>query len=118
MESCDVLIVGGGPAGSSCARGLRKSGLDVAILDKQAFPRDKVCGGWITPRVLTELEIDPAEYAQEHALQPITGFRVGCVGGPSLETNYGQAVSYGIRRRQFDDYLLKRSGAYAFLRPR
>jgi menaquinone-9 beta-reductase len=111
MESCDVLIVGGGPAGSSCAWGLRRSGLDVAILDKQAFPRDKVCGGWITPQVLTEIEVDSAEYAQERVLQPITGFRVGCIGGPSVVTGYDNAVSHGIRRCQFDDYLLKRSGA-------
>ncbi len=41
-ESCDVLIVGGGPAGSSCARLLRRAGLDVLILDKSEFPRDKV----------------------------------------------------------------------------
>jgi menaquinone-9 beta-reductase len=111
MQSCDVLIVGGGPAGSSCAWGLRRSGLDVAILDKDAFPRDKICGGWITPGVLTELEIDPAEYGRQRVLQPIQSFRVGCIGGPSVETEYGRAVSYGIRRRQFDDYLLRRSGA-------
>ena len=70
-----------------------------------------MCGGWITPGVLTELEIDPAEYAQERVLQPIQTFRVGCIGGPSAETDYGRAVSYGIRRRQFDDYLLRRCGA-------
>ena len=62
MDACDVLIVGGGPAGSSCAWGLRGSGLDVAILDRQTFPRDKICGGWITPQVMSELGIDPAEY--------------------------------------------------------
>ena len=111
MHSYDVLIVGGGPAGSSCAWGLRDSGLSVAILDKAVFPRDKVCGGWITPAVLKDLEIDPAVYRKEHVLQPITGFRVGCIGSAPVEINYGRAVSYGIRRREFDDYLLKRSGA-------
>ena len=73
MDACDVLIVGGGPAGSSCAWGLRGSGLDVAILDRQTFPRDKICGGWITPQVLSELGIDPAEYGRDRVLQPITG---------------------------------------------
>jgi geranylgeranyl reductase family protein len=111
MDSCDVLIVGGGPAGSSGAWGLRESGLDVVILDKQIFPRDKICGGWITLNVLKELEIDPAEYARQRMLQPITGFRVGCIGGPAVETSYGEPVSYGIRRREFDDYLLRRSRA-------
>jgi menaquinone-9 beta-reductase len=111
MDACDVLIVGGGPAGSSCAWKLRHSGLDVAILDKQTFPRDKVCGGWITPAVLTELEIDPAEYARGRVLQSITAFRTGCIDGAAMETGYDAPVSYGIRRREFDDYLLQRSGA-------
>jgi menaquinone-9 beta-reductase len=117
MDTCDVLIVGGGPAGSACAWGLRKSGLDVAILDKQKFPRDKVCGGWITPAVLSELEIDPAEYARGRMLQAITGFRTGCItdtgdgGGSAIETDYNRTVSYGIRRREFDEYLLRRSRA-------
>ncbi len=111
MDSCDVLIVGGGPAGSSCAWGLRHSGLDVVILDQSAFPRDKVCGGWITPSVLRELEIDPGEYANGRMLQPITAFRAGSIGGPAVETDYVEPVSYGIRRREFDNYLLRRSGA-------
>ncbi|MBV9772233.1 MAG: NAD(P)/FAD-dependent oxidoreductase [Bryobacterales bacterium] len=111
MDTCDVLIVGGGPAGSSCAWGLRDAGLDVAILDRQSFPRDKVCGGWITPAVLSELEIDPAEYERGRVLQKITGFRTGYINGPALDTSYDATVSYGIRRREFDDYLLRRSGA-------
>ncbi len=111
MDSCDVLISGGGPAGSSCAWKLRRTGLKIAILDRQTFPRDKVCGGWITPAVLEALKIDPAEYARGRVLQPITGFRVSCMGGREVETRYGRAVSYGIRRYEFDEYLLKRSGA-------
>lgn len=116
MDACDVLIVGGGPAGSSCAWKLRNAGLDVAILDKQVFPRDKVCGGWITPAVVDELEIDLRDYVTgpgpaPRVLQPITGFRTGCISGPAIETRYGVPVSYGIRRREFDDYLVRRSGA-------
>lgn len=111
MERCDVLIVGGGPAGSSCARRLAGAGLDVVVLDKAVFPRDKVCAGWITPPVLDELEIDPADYAQGRVLQPISAFRIGWEGGPSLEIEYPRPVSYGIRRCEFDHYLLQRCGA-------
>src|SRR5690348_15306072 len=80
MRSCDVLIVGAGPAGSSCAWGLRSSRLDVLVLDKASFPRDKICGGWVTPFVLQALEIDPVEYAQGRTLQPISAFRISSLG--------------------------------------
>ena len=111
MDACDVLIVGGGPAGSSCAWKLRDSGLTTVILDKQVFPRDKVCGGWITLPVVAELGIDVAEYSRDRVLQPIFGFRTSRMGGREVETNYGQPISYGIRRCEFDDFLLRRSGA-------
>ncbi|HEV2114558.1 MAG TPA: NAD(P)/FAD-dependent oxidoreductase [Terriglobales bacterium] len=111
MKICDVLIVGGGPAGSSCAWALRGSGLDVVIIDKQTFPRDKVCGGWITPQIIRELRLDPDDYARGRAFQPICGFRTSRMGDSEVETNYGRPVSYGIRRFEFDDYLLRRCGA-------
>ena len=41
MDSCEVPIVGGGPAGSSCAKRLREAGIETVILDKATFPRDK-----------------------------------------------------------------------------
>lgn len=117
MKDCDydILIVGGGPAGSSCAWGLRHSGFRVAILDKADFPRHKVCAGWITPQVLEELDIDLAEYASTRTLQPISNFRTGLIGKRSIETRYDRIVSYGIRRCEFDDYLLRRSGAELLL---
>jgi menaquinone-9 beta-reductase len=111
MDSCDILIVGAGPAGSSCAWKLRDSGLTTVILDKQIFPRDKVCGGWVTPPVLQELKIDLAEYARCLVLQPIHGFRISLMGGREMETDYGKPISYGIRRCEFDDFLLERCGA-------
>lgn len=111
MESCDVLIVGGGPAGSSCAWKLRQSGLDVLVMDKSQFPRDKVCAGWITPEVPHLLQIDPREYAQSGVIQPIFALRTGVIGKDAVQTRYDEAVSYGIRRCEFDHYLLQRSGA-------
>ena len=109
MESCEVLIVGGGPAGSTCAGKLREAGVDVLLLDKENFPRSKPCAGWITPAVLKTLEIDAEEYRRERLLQDIRGFRTGLINGPEVVTRYGKVVSYGIRRCEFDHYLLKRS---------
>lgn len=109
----DVLIVGGGPAGSSLAWSLRDSGLKVAILDKAEFPRQKVCAGWVTPAVMQELDIDLDDYARGRVLQPITGFRIGQLGQDLVQSDYsGETVSYGIRRIEFDDYLLQRSRAH------
>ena len=105
------MIVGGGPAGSSCAWALRDSGLDVLIVDRSVFPRHKLCGGWITPLVLDELEIHPNDYAPGRTLQPISGFRLSAIGGPQVEVRSDSVVSYGIRRCEFDEYLLRRSGA-------
>jgi len=112
MKSCDVLIVGGGPAGSTCAWKLRQAGLDVCVLDKSRFPRDKVCTGWVTPQVLQSLHIEPEKYARDRVLQPISAFRTGVIGGSALETSYDKPVSYGIRRCEFDHYLLDRSGGH------
>jgi geranylgeranyl reductase family protein len=111
MDACDVLIFGAGPAGSSCAWKLRRSGINVALLDRDTFPRNKVCGGWITLPVLAELEIAPAAYAPGRTLQPITGFKTSVIGEREIENDYGHTISYGIRRYEFDDYLLKRSEA-------
>ncbi len=105
------MIVGGGPAGSSCAWALRDSGLDVIIVDRSTFPRHKLCGGWITPLVLEELEISPLHYAPGRTLQPISGFRLSAIGGPQTDVRCERTVSYGIRRCEFDEYLLRRSGA-------
>ena len=116
MDTCDVLIVGGGPAGSTCAWALRRAGIDAVVLDRAAFPRDKVCAGWITPQVVDELELDVPDYRRGRTFQPFTGFKVGLVGGDRMvETQYGAPVSYGIRRCEFDAYLLCRSGARLML---
>lgn len=110
MESCDILIVGGGPAGSSFAWKLRGSGLDILLIDKESFPREKVCAGWVTPEVLKILRIDMEEYRLKAVLQPITGFRTSMMRGSEVETRYEETVSFGIRRSEFDHYLLERSG--------
>jgi len=83
----------------------------VTVLDKALFPRDKVCAGWITPATVQALQLDIEAYSRGRVLQPITAFRTGLIHGRELETRYPAAVSFGIRRCEFDHYLLQRSGA-------
>jgi geranylgeranyl reductase family protein len=111
MRRCQVLVIGGGPAGSTCAWMLRRAGLDVIVVDKKRFPRDKVCAGWVTPAVFRTLELDPEEYAAGRVLQPLSGFRTSMLGGREIQTDFDETVSFGIRRCEFDHFLLDRSGA-------
>lgn len=53
---CDVLVAGGGPAGASAAIHLARAELNVILLDRQQFPRDKVCGDFVGPAALLELQ--------------------------------------------------------------
>jgi flavin-dependent dehydrogenase len=112
MDRCDVLVVGGGPAGSSCAWELGRAGIDVVVADRAMFPRDKPCAGWVTPAALAALELDAGAYrASGRVFQPITAFRTSRMGGREVRTAYPRAVSFGILRREFDHYLLLRSRA-------
>ena len=51
----DVLVIGGGPGGSSCAYWLADAGWDVAVVEKKRFPREKTCGDGLTPRAVRQL---------------------------------------------------------------
>jgi flavin-dependent dehydrogenase len=109
----DVVIVGGGPAGSTLAWALqRQSRKKVLIMDKQTFPRDKICAGWVTPAVVESLALDLEDYRRERELQPIHRFSIGMMGQQAVENDHGAApISYGIRRCEFDHYLLQRCNA-------
>jgi geranylgeranyl reductase family protein len=112
VDCYDAVVIGGGPAGSTCAWKLRQAGLNVCVLDRAVFPRDKVCAGWITPPVLDTLELDQLEldeYRQTRVFQPITAFRTSVISRADTETRYSTPVSFGIRRCEFDDFLLKRA---------
>ncbi len=54
-DDADVIVVGAGPAGSATAHYLAQTGLDVLLLEKATFPRDKICGDGLTPRAVAEL---------------------------------------------------------------
>ena len=53
---CDVLVVGGGPSGASCAYWLASAGHDVVMVERKTYPREKTCGDGLTPRSVKQLE--------------------------------------------------------------
>ena len=69
----------------------------------------------MTPQVFEVLGVDPADYGRYHVCQPITGFRTGVIGRDEIGTDYGRVVSYGIRRCEFDHFLLERAGVEMLL---
>ncbi|HSO83035.1 NAD(P)/FAD-dependent oxidoreductase [Thiocapsa sp.] len=105
MMRTDVIIVGGGPAGSSCAWQLRRRGVGCLILDKAVFPRPKLCAGWITPEVLADLEMDIAAYPHRFLTFEVTRAHLFGIGLTM------RSPQHSIRRVEFDDWLLERSGA-------
>ena len=72
----DAVVVGAGPAGSSTAHYLAMAGLRVLLLEKSAFPRDKVCGDGLTPRAVAELVrmgVDTSGWARNTGLRAVGG---------------------------------------------
>jgi flavin-dependent dehydrogenase len=101
----DALIVGGGPAGSSCARVLTRGGAKVALIDRAAFPRVKLCAGWISAPIWDVLDLSPREYPA--GLWPWTTAHVDFAGEHASVSCKG----WFIRRYELDDFLLQRCGA-------
>jgi geranylgeranyl reductase family protein len=106
MSQVDVIIVGGGPAGSTAAWRLARAGAKVAVLDAASFPRVKLCAGWVTHSVLADLELDPGAYP--HTIQPFSCVSLA-VGEAEHETRWPHVASYGIVRAEFDAFLLRRA---------
>ena len=102
----DVLVIGGGPAGSAAGFWLAKAGHDVCVLERKAFPRDKTCGDGLTPRAvhqIREMGLEPAIAAHHHRHD---GLRA-VAHGITLELAWPEhpvfpSYGYVVRRRDLD----------------
>lgn len=110
MEEFDVIIVGGGPAGSTAAMYLTKAGKNVALVDKALFPRDKTCGdaqGRRAANIMKELGI----YDEYEKLpgQKIYGITLSSPNGTQVHLDVadrnGPAPGYVHKRMVYDNFL-------------
>lgn len=104
MIDAKVIIVGAGPAGSTCAWKLKQFNVPAILLDKKPFPRPKICAGWITPGVIADLHIRRGEYPYHMLVFRRLNYHFyGC----KIPVRTKQ---FSIRRFEFDDWLIERSG--------
>jgi geranylgeranyl reductase family protein len=116
MKHFDVAIIGAGPAGSSAAIQLAAKGYSVALLDKEQFPREKLCGDFLNPvnwPMLRELRVERDVLARPH--EKISIFHFTSFSGEEAEVplpagrDDKAAVGLGLRRFDLDYVLLGRA---------
>jgi geranylgeranyl reductase family protein len=104
----DVAIVGGGPAGATCAASCANAGLRVVVLERETFPREKVCGDCLNPSiwpVLQRLELEERVRASPHAELEQVNFIA--LNGRSVSVSLKSEIA--IKRSALDALLLTRA---------
>ena len=109
----DVIVVGAGPGGSAAAYHLARSGVDVLLLEKSSFPREKVCGDGLTPRAVKELVAMGLDTSEAAGWKHNHGLRI-IGGGHTLEMPWPDLASYPpyglVRpRSEFDELLARQA---------
>jgi geranylgeranyl reductase family protein len=104
--SCDVLVIGAGPAGSAAAAALAHAGRDVLLVEARSHPRPKACAEYASPRIAEELaRLGLADDAWQADALPVRGMRV-IRGHDAVEMTYhdagGQRPAWGLDRERFD----------------
>jgi geranylgeranyl reductase family protein len=117
MPDADVLIVGAGPAGSAAATFLARDGLDVVVVDRATFPRDKICGDGLTPRAVGVLKTLGLEtWIRDMGFLPLREYRCVSSRGETITTavpslNGRPDCAYVIPRRELDLRLVETARA-------
>jgi len=113
-SSYDVIIVGGGPAGSTCALYCARRGLSVLLLEKERFPRDKTCAdnkSWICTSVVKELGLWQKFLKLPHAKITKMLFSTPSGNEVTLELDEQKIAAdgphYNVRRKIFDNFLFQ-----------
>ncbi|MFE2076591.1 geranylgeranyl reductase family protein [Streptomyces misionensis] len=115
-HTADVIVVGAGPAGSATAYHLAKAGLDVLLLEKTEFPREKVCGDGLTPRAVKQLVAMGIDISEEAGWLRNKGLRI-IGGGSRLQLDWPDLAAYPnyglVRKRDDFDEILARNAQKA-----
>ncbi|MBE0067601.1 NAD(P)/FAD-dependent oxidoreductase [Thermoanaerobacterium thermosaccharolyticum] len=101
----DVIIIGGGPAGSTLARRLSAQGYKALLIEKYTMPRYKACGGGITPRCYKMLDLDISDYVEDTTYK--IAFKFPNNKSVVLETE--KPIIYQVDRTKFDKYLIDKA---------
>src|SRR5947199_2509449 len=108
----DVVVVGAGPGGSAAAHFLARRGLDVLLLDKFSFPRDKTCGDGLTPRALRVLDRMGLLGEVSRLGHPIRGYDVFAPNGTRTGSDLsGSQAALVVPRYTLDDLIRQRAVA-------
>jgi menaquinone-9 beta-reductase len=112
METFDVAIVGGGPAGSSCAAFCALAGLRTLVLEREKFPREKVCGDCLNPSCWVVLErLGVAQRVRDLPHSKLDSVEFIAIEGHNVVVDLptGKNCEVSVKRSLFDDLLLTRA---------
>jgi geranylgeranyl reductase family protein len=105
MSSYDAIVVGAGPAGSTCAYRLAQAGASVLLLDRARFPRDKPCGGAVTARALREFPVEIDSVVE----RVVSRFELRLRHQHGFARTAAVPLAYLTQRRRLDSYLVSRA---------